>query len=301
MEKPARLLPVRKQHCGSASVWLDEESVHKHTQGLGKMNLERFCDFLSDPVRINASCEQVFREGRHSRVMVCRYEEAGAELRFVYKSFPRRAGGKGAVERIFSGKAERVFRAMRAYRQKGGKVLEALGAVTYAAGEIEGAVLTPYYADSMDLYHFVLRLCEFGEREKITIKREIGRQVAEIFYQLHRFGYYHRDAKAQNFLVRENGDGVNIYLLDVEGIRRRFLSGRRRAETGPARLASSLMFSAELTRTDGWRCVKSFAHHIGLDKPKTKEMFRRLAAQATAMRLVTMLKSIKPETTVHEL
>ena len=73
------------------------------------------------------------------------------------------------------------------------------------------------------------RLWPPGTRDRSFLRRRI-RAVAALVRDLHDFGIYHRDLNPANFLVvqESNGQPEQLYVVDLDSVRRCRLTGRRR-------------------------------------------------------------------------
>ncbi len=153
--------------------------------------------------------------------------------------------------------------------------------------------ITEYCENSPDLYTFASEQLPKRQAEQFAIKKQLCRQLATILATLHKNGLWHRDSKANNFIVCKNSRGeCKILLVDVDGIKPYFpLRGSCRFRPFWQLAASTLSVSA-VNRTDYFRTFTTYSNLTGLELSQRRRIFRELSNRARAKHLRSALKNI---------
>ncbi len=155
--------------------------------------------------------------------------------------------------------------------------------------------ISEYVQNSTNLYHFLRENLYSGHRQsgqKAALKKDLARQIAQIFASLHKAGLWHRDAKASNFIVSKDTDGrYKIVLVDMDGIKKYRLKRDHCRYRGLYKLAATLLWCGGLNMTDYLRTFIIYSNLTGLDKSRRRRLFAELARRAVALRLLTMAKT----------
>lgn len=102
--------------------------------------------------------------------------------------------------------------------------------------------------------------------------------LGRLLGRLHALKFAHRDLKAANLLVVEDGPSVATYLIDLDGLRpRRRLSSRRRA-SNLARLAVGLHAHPWVSRTICCRFLRTYALQFPPGTINCKPLWHAVAA-----------------------
>ncbi len=155
----------------------------------------------------------------------------------------------------------------------------------------QSLLITEYIPDSIHLYGFLQNGLHSSNPCFAGIKRSLALQVASIFHRLDRLGLRHRDAKPSNWLVQPVSDKPRLWLIDLDGIRSKGLA-RDADLDGLAQLASKLMWSPILYRTDYLRAFRSYFASARPVDQEWKGCFRRVARLAVARRVMSLAETI---------
>ncbi len=115
-------------------------------------------------------------------------------------------------------------------------------------------------------------------RDRIREKRQLLRLVAETVRQLHAERIHHHDLSARNLFVAETGSSGELAILDLESVRSRPLTRRRRAV--------NLCQVLETVGATHWTDARRFLRHYGIRDPIARETWlRRIDALSRARRV----------------
>ena len=115
-------------------------------------------------------------------------------------------------------------------------------------------------------------------RDRIREKRQLLRRVAETVRQLHAERIHHHDLSARNLLVAETGSIGELAILDLESVRRRPLTRRRRAV--------NLCQVLETVGASHWTDARRFLRHYGIRDPVERDAWlRRIDAMSRTRQL----------------
>jgi hypothetical protein len=90
---------------------------------------------------------------------------------------------------------------------------------------------------------------------------------------LHAAGCSHRDLKALNLVVSERPTRVDTWLVDLDGVSRARMTGRRRARN-LGRLAASLDAQPWISRTQRLHCLLEYLQLSGIPVTAWKDFWR---------------------------
>lgn len=197
--------------------------------------------------------------------------------------------------RGFSGRLVNTLRASRENRNcdRALMLLEAgirtalpLAVVERRRPRCEARLVTEFVPGLVDLDEVVLRLLPRLERRpRRKAKDAIVKAIVDLLEQMTQDGLAHRDLKASNILL-DHWDGAggpaNVWLVDLDGLRRRkFAYGVRRWDS-VMRLAASLLGYTAVTRSDYCRFLQAYLARMGSPPTDWKRHFRKLSRQASA-------------------
>jgi tRNA A-37 threonylcarbamoyl transferase component Bud32 len=137
------------------------------------------------------------------------------------------------------------------------------------------------YIDGENLYEYLKKL-PADSRERYWVIEELSRRLAGIFAGLHKKGLWHRDAKATNFVVYEDDEGIQAAITDVDGIKQYFMRKESSQMRALWRLAASVMCLGGINRTDYLRAFRAYCEEARVPEEQREGIFRQLAQKAEA-------------------
>ncbi len=177
-----------------------------------------------------------------------------------------------------AGRAERCWRIGHALLKRGVATAHPLAHARPSLRNRHSYLATEWIADSQNLHHFGWQLAKTKVSRQMRLVRlcaeAVGRQVS----RLHTAGVSHRDLTGSNILIVESGQGVEAYLIDLEGARMR--RGLRRAVRvkNLARLELSIERQHPVvSRTDRLRFLKTYLGGTLSRTTEWKQLWREIA------------------------
>jgi tRNA A-37 threonylcarbamoyl transferase component Bud32 len=126
---------------------------------------------------------------------------------------------------------------------------------------LAGYLLTEKVHDALDLSGYVDRIARLPASERQSRMRDLLARVGRLLRTLHDRHLSHRDLKAPNLLLRIGSDGmtvVDVFFIDLVGVRRHGKLRRTRRIQNLARLHASFRCHAVVTRTDKLRFLRAY-------------------------------------------
>lgn len=111
-----------------------------------------------------------------------------------------------------------------------------------------------------------------------ALKRELTESLVRHVRLLHERGFEHRDCKAQNIVV-VRADPVQLFWIDMDGVRHRRRVRLTRQLRALMRLHVSLLDVPGLTRSDRARFLKAYFARHGGDPGAWRQAWRQIASQ----------------------
>ncbi|MGA1980555.1 MAG: glycosyltransferase family 9 protein [Sedimentisphaerales bacterium] len=163
--------------------------------------------------------------------------------------------------------------------------------------------ITEFFEDSFTLRNFaseqlLKKQAACPERSRggqlFAGKKQLCYQLAVILATLHKNGLWHRDSKANNFIVCKNSkDKYKILLVDVDGIKPYFLRRKSRRFRSLWQLAASLLSVSAVNRTDYLRFFTAYCNLTGLQSLRRRRIiFRWLSNMAKAKHSRSAMRNI---------
>lgn len=261
---------------GRASIWIDPtlatNAVIDKIADPDRLLQQPDCEIIKDQPKIKVGCVPVRLENRQRRVYIKRYN--------VF-SWRYRVGSMFAQ----SG----AFRALR-----GARVLAEAGVATArpiaAVEERRWRMLTRsfYLTEEIEESKISIR---FWVEELAVIPGAAGRRrrraflmaLSQLFASLHRENIYHNDLKDFNILVapRKADDQLDVFLLDLEGVRRCGALSRRR------RIKNLVQLNRTLGKYLSWsqraRFLRSYLENFGTAARQRKIWAREIEHASRAL------------------
>jgi serine/threonine protein kinase len=208
---------------------------------------------------------------------------AGRGVKAVIKQRYRSRGIRGFFRAMGASHAIRNFNSAVKIKQYGLPVTAPLAAVYHRKFLFcDQSIYISEYVDGTNLHQFLKNLQAHGP-ERYCIMRELSQRMAEIFAKLHKNNLWHRDAKATNFVVSQDGNGeYYVTITDVDGIKQYLYRSEDRQMQGLWQLASTVMGLNEITRTDYLRTFNIYCDCVGIVKERRRDIYQMLAEKAQA-------------------
>ncbi len=188
---------------------------HGRVRGL---RMHRRADFPSDlvgeAIEKHRTAQTALKEDHRARVTAV--EVGGREV--CVKEFVRPALFKRIADLVRGSKAMRAWRGAHALAVRG---IETPTPLAMAEAGGRSYLLTAFISEATELKHFAARHCRPGPGEPARRWHRFVRQAAEFVRRLHDHRVYHRDLSAKNILVREDGDGWQLLLVDAGDVSQR--------------------------------------------------------------------------------
>jgi tRNA A-37 threonylcarbamoyl transferase component Bud32 len=221
---------------------------------------------------------RILKKTPKETVSVLRLTHGGEEYRVVAKESRFASLFSRLRNSLFRSRARRNWIGARALHVRGISTPEAIALIECRSGQLlqRTLLLTRYVDQFHELNDYLLmrynrRLTE----EEARHKRRFLAALAGFIRDMHDRGIYHADLKSNNILVREAGDGWNLYVVDLDRIRcGGRLSFRERANN-LAQMNASV--AACMTPSDRVLFFKRYAQGTPLTKER-KRYFREIMA-----------------------
>jgi serine/threonine protein kinase len=238
---------------------------------------------LAEPEKLLEGAQQTLKSDGLNTVTVKYLDIGGRGVKAVIKRRHRDGGIRGFFRSMGAAHAIRNFIAAVKMRQYGMAVAAPLAAVYHKRFLFcDESIYISEYVEGTNLYEFLKRMRAQAE-ERYWIMREVSGRMAEIFAELHKNNLWHRDAKATNFVVNQDGEGEYcVTITDVDGIKQYFSHSEDRQMQGLWQLAVSVMGLPGITRTDYLRMFEIYCDEVRIPAEQRGDNYRRLAQKAQA-------------------
>jgi tRNA A-37 threonylcarbamoyl transferase component Bud32 len=236
---------------------------------------------LAEPEKLLEGAQQTLKSDGLNTVTVKYLDIGGRGVKAVIKRRHLGGGIRWIFRSMGAAHAIRNFIAAVKMRQYGMPVAAPLAAVYHKRFLFcDESIYISEYVEGTNLYEFLRNMQAWGE-ERYWIMREVSGKMAEIFAELHKNNLWHRDAKATNFVVNQDGEGeYQITITDVDGIKQYFSHSEDRQMQGLWQLAASVMGLAGITRTDYLRMFEIYCDEVRIPEEQRGDIYRRLAQKA---------------------
>jgi serine/threonine protein kinase len=238
---------------------------------------------LAKPEKLLEGAQQTLKVEGLNTVTVKYLDIGGKGVKAVIKRRQSGAGVRGIFRSMGAAHAIRNFIAAVKMKQYGLPVAAPLAAVYHKRFLFcDESIYISEYVEGTSLHGFLKNMRAHGE-ERYWIMRELCGKMAEIFAELHKNNLWHRDAKATNFVVNQDGDGeYQITITDVDGIKQYLSRSEDRQMQGLRQLAASVMGLPGITQTDYLRMFETYCDEVRIPEEQRGDIFRRLARKAQA-------------------
>jgi lipopolysaccharide heptosyltransferase I len=244
--------------------------------------VEKWSRLNFEPENLTQNPDKVFKSDNGSSTILKKIGENS----FVVKKTDADTGLKALANLIRAPKSLKNFHLAVLLGQKNIEVAAPVAALWHKTrGNI---YITEYIPGSLDLYDVA-----FGKEAKIledfSARKAVIQQTARIIAKLHKADFWHRDAKAGNFIVYNNGGDYKVKLIDLDGIKQ---NPKRRSENRIrtlAKLAETLIRFKTVNFTDLYRGFRIYCDEMTITGPDIKRLFQKLERVAVAARLATVI------------
>jgi serine/threonine protein kinase len=238
---------------------------------------------LAWPEKLLEGAQQTLKSEGLNAVTVKYLDIGGRGVKAVIKRRHRSGGIRGIFRSMGAAHAIRNFIAAVKMKQYGLPVAAPLAAVYHKRFLFcDESIYISEYVEGTNLHEFLRNMRAQGE-ERYWIMREVCGKMAEIFAELHKNNLWHRDAKATNFVVNQDGEGEYcVTITDVDGIKQYLSSSEDRQTQGLWQLAASVIVLPGITRTDYLRAFEIYCDEVRIPAEQRGDIYRRLAQKAQA-------------------
>lgn len=261
---------------GRASIWIDPtlaiDSVIDKIADPDRLLQQSDCEIIKDQLKIKVGCVPMRLKNRQLRVYVKRYN--AFSWRYRMGSVFAQSG---------------AFRAL-----SGAQVLAEAGVATArpiaAVEERQWRLLTRSFylteeiqESKISIRFWVEELAAIPGATGMRRRRAFLMVLSQLFARLHRENIYHNDLKDFNILVapRNAGDQLELFLLDLEGVRRCGALSRRRRIKNLVQINRTL--GKCLSRTQRARFLKSYLENLGSAAGQRKTWARDIEQASRAL------------------
>jgi len=237
---------------------------------------------------------EIIKAGEKFIVSVKKLRICDKTLDVVLKSQQCHTGPLNLMRSLLAPRAIRNFRTAQKLYRKNLPVARPLAAIWKKSGPFakKSIYISEYISGPGDLYTFIKENADFLEKNGSALKKDLSYQMAGLFASLHKASLWHRDAKANNFLVRKTQKArYKLALVDMDGIKPYGLRRQRQRFRCLSKIASTLLWNRAVSTSDYLRTFYIYSNLTGLDYNKRRRVFRSLKHQAVATRLLTLAKS----------
>ncbi len=147
-----------------------------------------------------------------------------------------------------------------------------------------GYLVTARIDGARDLHSYGWDLAERPVHERRRRVNQLARSLGRLVGRLHRWRIAHRDLKGCNFMVVETERDVEVFLVDLDGIRIRPRLGQTVRAANLARLATSLCIHRWVPRTAVARFFEAYRREDVLASGDHKRLWRRVASQSARIK-----------------
>ena len=141
-------------------------------------------------------------------------------------------------------------------------------------------LVTQWIAGAENLHLFGWRIAARPLTERLRLAARCAIALGQLLGRMHAAGAAHRDLKAANLLVVEEGGGLTVYLVDLDGLQPAGQVTSRRQARDLARLAAGLVAHPWVTRSICRRFLRAYLGKFPAEARDWKPLWRAIAAAA---------------------
>ena len=258
----------------------------------GNFSQTHWLKCLSKPNLLFENVDETLKIEGRNRVAVKTLAIGDTNLKVVIKRHWPENGFRQFFRSFRSGKALRNFKTALKLQCLGIPAAAPLAALQEKKSLLtrQSIYITCYLENSCDLHTFCQRHLSKVASGQLALRKHFSNQLASILATLHKNGLWHRDPKANNFLVVS--DDNKVLLIDMDGIKPYRLRRKSCQYRSLWQLGASTLSVSAVNRTDYLRTFTTYSNLIGLEPSQRRRIFRQLAARAKAKHLRSIPKNI---------
>jgi tRNA A-37 threonylcarbamoyl transferase component Bud32 len=244
---------------------------------LSGVTSEQMAELLRDPEAPLRHFRHRVEKISHSSVLVkAELPLCGGTSHVAYKQFRANRWWKRLLRWFRSDRAMDGWRRGHALLARGIATARPL-IVCRPSGGRDSFLATEWINGAENLHLFLWRIAGLPPRQKGQLARQCIERLGALVGRLHAWRFAHRDLKAGNLVAAQSGDDVDVYLIDLDGLRlRRWLPRSTRA-CNLARLAASLELHPWITRPLRLRFFLAYLKHAGAPRGDWKRLWKEVA------------------------
>jgi hypothetical protein len=241
---------------------------------------------VADPERlIRQNIHQPIKLDHTSVVVEGQMPLAGGEVRVHYKRHRTRTWWKRWLGLFRSSRALTAWQLGHGLLARGIATARPLAVCEprRGKGRRDSYLATQWIEGGLGLHRYARLIAGYAPGDRQRRVRQLAATLGRLLGRMHGWHVSNRDLKGANLLVVERPDGVNVWLIDLDGVRiGRRLRVKVRAKN-LARLATSVEIYPWISRTDRLRFLRAYQAAGAPDGPTWREMWRLVAAGSRAM------------------
>ncbi len=249
---------------------------------------------LKTPAALLADPDRTFKAEGTNSVLLKTLRIGDKDIRAVIKSQKTGSGLTDFIRSIPPPRAVRNFNTAGKLLSAGVPTAWPLAALQRRKGlhTIWSIYIYQFVHADANLYFFLQDHLPQIDKHDSSARHRIAWSIAHILAKLHIAGFWHRDAKASNFLIKHDPrDDSPVVLVDLDGIKRYRLKRRHNQFRSFVKLASTILHQPAVNRTDYLRTFAIYSKLVDLDKTQRRRIYCDLVRRSMAVRLLAMANS----------
>lgn len=251
--------------------------------GRERFSKSEWLELLAEPEKLPDGAQQTLKSDGQNSVVVKYLAAGGRGVKAVIKRHRRGRGLREFFRSLGPPRSMQNFIAAVKTSQYGLPVAAPLAAV-YRRRFLfcKESIYLSEYVEGVNLYEF-LRNLPTDVQKRHNIVRRIAGQIARLLATMHTDGFWHRDAKATNFIVSGDGpDNYRIVITDMDGIKRNVPLSRDRQMRALWQMAASVMALPGIGRTDYMRVFRAYCDNVEIPQSHRRDVLEGLVQEARA-------------------